>query len=466
VKLFEKLISIKNEELVSFHVPGHKYTKLYEPYMNQINNILEIDLTEIPGTDDLFDSKTCIKSSQDALAKLLNTKKSYYLVGGTTSGIYAMIMSATVPGDTILVARDCHRAVYDGVFLAQLHAEYIDPIMKYGIPMGITADQVKEAILANPHIKALVLTYPNYYGIGTDLKSIKKILDEHNITLLVDEAHGAHLFLSDQLMPSAIDIGADLVVQSSHKSLPVMTQASVIHLNSDKISDKRLEMMLNLHQTSSPSYVLMSSLDIGYDIVEKQGISLMKKLLNNVGNLREQKKYFLDESDLPDGFFLDPTKLTLLGIKYNFNPVFIEDDLRKNGIQIEFSNENNGVLVTSIMNETSDFEYLDKTMEMLKFKCYSGIDNMDKSFLSKKIMTLSQAFYSKKETIKLKDSKNRISTEYITPYPPGIPMIVPGELIDENKLKLIDRMLDKNQKIVGIKTINSLIEVVSNEEAK
>jgi len=462
VKLFEKLISIKNEELVSFHVPGHKYTKLYEPYMNQINNILEIDLTEIPGTDDLFDSKTCIKSSQDALAKLLNTKKSYYLVGGTTSGIYAMIMSATVPGDTILVARDCHRAVYDGVFLAQLHAEYIDPIMKYGIPMGITADQVKEAILANPHIKALVLTYPNYYGIGTDLKSIKKILDEHNITLLVDEAHGAHLFLSDQLMPSAIDIGADLVVQSSHKSLPVMTQASVIHLNSDKISDKRLEMMLNLHQTSSPSYVLMSSLDIGYDIVEKQGISLMKKLLNNVGNLREQKKYFLDESDLPDGFFLDPTKLTLLGIKYNFNPVFIEDDLRKNGIQIEFSNDKVGVLVASIMNTNKDFDYLIKTMEMLKFKCYSGIDIVDynKSFIQK--MSIHKAFYGEQNQVELDEAYGRISAQYIIPYPPGIPLIIPGELIRKEKIKLINEMLVRKINIIGIESMSSKIQVISD----
>mgnify|MGYP003571745906 CR=1 FL=1 len=462
MKLFEKLISIKNEELVSFHVPGHKYTKLYEPYMNQINNILEIDLTEIPGTDDLFDSKTCIKSSQDALAKLLNTKKSYYLVGGTTSGIYAMIMSATVPGDTILVARDCHRAVYDGVFLAQLHAEYIDPIMKYGIPMGITADQVKEAILANPHIKALVLTYPNYYGIGTDLKSIKKILDEHNITLLVDEAHGAHLFLSDQLMPSAIDIGADLVVQSSHKSLPVMTQASVIHLNSDKISDKRLEMMLNLHQTSSPSYVLMSSLDIGYDIVEKQGISLMKKLLNNVGNLREQKKYFLDESDLPDGFFLDPTKLTLLGIKYNFNPVFIEDDLRKNGIQIEFSNDKVGVLVASIMNTNKDFDYLIKTMEMLKFKCYSGIDIVDynKSFIQK--MSIHKAFYGEQNQVELDEAYGRISAQYIIPYPPGIPLIIPGELIRKEKIKLINEMLVRKINIIGIESMSSKIQVISD----
>lgn len=462
MKLFEKLISIKNEKLVSFHVPGHKYTKMYEPYMNQIDNILDIDLTEIPGTDDLFDSKTCIKTSQDSLAKLLNTKKSYYLVGGTTSGIYAMIMSAMNPGDTILVARDCHRAVYDGVFLAQLRAEYINPIMKYGIPMGITANQVKEAILENPHVKALVLTYPNYYGIGTDLISIKKVLDEHNITLLVDEAHGAHLFLSDELMPSAIDIGADLVVQSSHKSLPVMTQASVIHLNSDKIPEKRLEMMLKLHQTSSPSYVLMSSLDIGYDIVEKHGISLMNNLLKNVDHLRKQKKYFLDASDLPDGFFLDPTKLTLLGIKYNFDPIAIEDELREYGIQIEFSNDKVGVLVASIMNTNKDFDYLIKTMEMLKFKCYSGIDTVDynKNYVQK--MSIHEAFYENQKQLKLDEAVGRISAQYIIPYPPGIPLIIPGELIGKEKIELINEMLERKINIIGIESMSSKIQVISD----
>jgi len=462
VKLFEKLISNKNEKLVSFHVPGHKYTKMYEPYMNQIDNILDIDLTEITGTDDLFDSKTCIKTSQDSLAKLLNTKKSYYLVGGTTSGIYAMIMSAMNPGDTILVARECHRAVYDGVFLAQLRAEYINPIMKYGIPMGITANQVKEAILENPHVKALVLTYPNYYGIGTDLISIKKVLDEHNITLLVDEAHGAHLFLSDELMPSAIDIGADLVVQSSHKSLPVMTQASVIHLNSDKIPEKRLEMMLKLHQTSSPSYVLMSSLDIGYDIVEKHGISLMNNLLKNVDHLRKQKKYFLDASDLPDGFFLDPTKLTLLGIKYNFDPIAIEDELREYGIQIEFSNDKVGVLVASIMNTNKDFDYLIKTMEMLKFKCYSGIDTVDynKNYVQK--MSIHEAFYENQKQLKLDEAVGRISAQYIIPYPPGIPLIIPGELIGKEKIELINEMLERKINIIGIESMSSKIQVISD----
>ncbi|MBI9013387.1 MAG: aminotransferase class I/II-fold pyridoxal phosphate-dependent enzyme [Clostridiales bacterium] len=466
MKLFEKLVSINNEKLVSFHVPGHKQTSLYNEYLDKVNTILDIDTTEIPGTDDLHDPLTCIKTSQDALSKLYKTKESFFLTGGTTCGIYAMIMAVTSPGDTILVARDCHRAVYDGMFLGRLNGIYISPDFYKGIPIGITKENVLKAIKENPQAKALVLTYPNYYGIGTDLKAIEQIVHANNMLLLVDEAHGAHLNLSNELMLSAVDLGADVVVHSSHKSLPSMTQSSVLHLNSDRVNERKLKQMLKLHQSSSPSYVLMSSLDICYDIVAKQGEFLMKKLLGNIKKIRYKYPVFLEQVDLPDGFKLDPTKLTITGNKSGWNPVDIENQLRKNGIQIEFSNENNCVFVSSIMNETGDFEYLSKMMEMLKFKCYSGIDNMEKSFLSKNIMSLSEAYYSSKKMMKLKDAENCISTEYIVPYPPGIPMIIPGELIEEDKLELINRMLDKNQKIVGIDNFeDATIEVVSNEEA-
>jgi len=212
--------------------------------------------------------------------------------------------------------------------------------------------------------------------------------------------------------------------------------------------------------------VLMSSLDICYDIYEKQGTKLMDRLLKDIKKLKNEKSYFLTQNDLPKDYYLDPTKLTLVGKKANINPTNMEIELRKNGIQIEFSNENYGVLVCSIMNESSDFEYLAKIMEMLKFKCYSGIDNMDKSFLSENLMSLSKAYYSVKKEVYLKESTNCISTEYIIPYPPGIPLIIPGDLIDNNKLELIKELLDKNQKIIGISKFDTaIIEVVSGEEA-
>ncbi|MCH4887375.1 aminotransferase class I/II-fold pyridoxal phosphate-dependent enzyme [Acidaminobacter sp. JC074] len=462
MKLFDQLTAIKDENLVSFHVPGHKYTELYKPYLDRLDSILDIDVTEIPGTDDLFDPESCIKESQDELSNLLDTKESYYLVGGTTSGIYAMIMSAVQPGDTLLVARDCHRAVYDGLFLGQINAVYINPIMAFGIPMGITPSQVEKAIQAHPHVKGLVLTYPNYYGIGSDLKAIKAVLDKYNIMLIVDEAHGAHLFLSSDLMPSALEIGADIVVQSSHKSLPVMTQASVLHLNSDRISQNKLEMMLKLHQTSSPSYLLMSSLDIGYDISKKEGKRLMENLLEEIKRIKKKHKLFLIEEDLPDGFSLDPTKLTLLGSKYNIDPISFEEMLRMNGIQIEFSNDKVGVLVTSIMNTQKDFDYLIKTMEMLKFKCYSGIDTIVYSDTCMPKLSINEAYYGVHNQIKLEDACGKIAAQYIIPYPPGIPLIIPGEMFEEDKIELIKEMLAKKNNISGIESMSDKINILAD----
>ena len=464
MKLFDQLISIKNEKLISFHVPGHKNSSLYKKYFSRLESILDIDITEIPGSDDLFDASSCIKESQEILSSLIGSKASYFLVNGTTSGIYAMIMAATQPGDEILIARDCHRAVYDGAFLGRLKIRYVEPTVMHGISIGITPEAVRKAIKKHPNVKALVLTYPNYYGIGADLKSIKSELDKSGIKLLVDEAHGAHLFLSEDLMPSAIKLAADIVVHSAHKSLPVMTQASVLHLNSDRIDKDKLEMMLKLHQTSSPSYILMSSLDIGYDILKEHGRPMMDNLLKTIEEFKKKKDYFLSKKDLPEGFFLDSTKLTLLGNKADINPVDLELQLRKYGIQLEFSNDKVAVFVSSIMNKSEDFDILSKTMEMLKFKCYSGIDNNGLSYESSHKLDLHDAIYSKKSKVSLDSCENMIVGDYITPYPPGIPLLVPGEIIDHNKVSLIKKMLEMNIKIVGINDHH--ISVISNEEAK
>lgn len=464
MKLFETLLSIKHENLISFHVPGHKRTPLYESYFEKLHNILDVDLTEFPGTDDLFDAQSCIQTSQNILANHLNTVKSYYLVGGTTAGIYAMIMSVTQPGDILLVARDCHRAVYDGLFLGRLHAEYIEPDYYEGIPLGITPKQVLEYVKMYPQAKGLVLTYPNYYGVGTDLKTIRDILDDHNMLLLVDEAHGAHLFLSDDLMPSAVEIGADIVVHSSHKTLPVMTQSSVLHVCSDQVDIVQVEHMLKLHQTSSPSYVLMSSLDIGYEIAFDSGDALMRDLLKNIHCLHEKKPYFLTENVLPDGFYHDPTKMVLLGERADIDPMFFEKVLRKNGIQLEFSNDKVAVFVTSIMNKQRDFEYLLKTMEMLKFKCYSGIETMDYSIKTSCELSINEAFYSKKIQMTFDDICNRISAQYIIPYPPGIPIIVPGEKIIEEKYNTIREMLARGIHFTGLKSVDDMVLVIVDEE--
>lgn len=462
MKLLDQLKKIESENLTSFHVPGHKYTSLYEKYYKGFEKILNLDVTEFPGTDDLHFSETCIKNSQDFASQLYNTKESFFLVNGTTCGIYAMIMSVTKPGDKILVARDCHRAVYDAAFLGHLQVISIEPKKDLGLILGLDYKSVKAAIDEHPDAKALVLTYPNYHGITCDLERIIPLVHSSHMFMLVDEAHGAHLKFSDELPRSAVDLGADIVVQSSHKSLPVLTQASMLHLNSERVDRLKLKHMLKVHQTSSPSYLLMVSIDIGLRIMTQH--NRMDDLLKDIRHLKEKLPYFLNKCDLPEGFDMDESKLTLLGSR-SYDPMDIEEKLRKNGIQCEFSNENHAVFVTSMMNDSKDFDKLFKTMEMLKFKCYSGIDKMENYLKNQVVMTITDAFYRSRNTVSLEEAIGCISAEYIIPYPPGIPLLIPGERIDEFMIEKVNKMLDNGQKIVGMRH-QRMIDVVSNKEAK
>ncbi len=450
MKLYEKLKEIKKENLISFHMPGHKNNKIFWELFKEFQSI---DLTEIPGTDDLFDASECIKESQDFLTNLFHTRKSYYLVNGTTAGIYAMIMASVNKKEKIIVARDCHMSVYDAILLQELEAKFVDVEFKDNLPLGISISSLEKTIRENPDAKAVVLTYPNYYGIGVDIEYVADLVHKNNMILLVDEAHGAHLFLSDY-MKSSLDVGADIVVHSTHKSLPSCTQSSVLHLNSNRMDQEKLEFMIKIMHTSSPSYLLMSSLDICYTYLEEHGKTRMKKLLDNINNI----KGF--EIELPKGYVKDPTKLVLDGRKYDIDPIDFEGILRKNGIQIEFSTTDYAVLVTSIMNEEKDFLELSKAMENLEFKCYSGSNNKlyytDTSYVK-----ISDAFYAKKKKINIKESENRISASYIIPYPPGIPLLIPGEKITEEKIDNILYLLDKKIKLLGINNLE--IDVLEEE---
>lgn len=456
MRIFDKLVYDDYKNIISFHVPGHKYSERLKKYFDKLDSILDIDVTEIPGTDDLFDSQEALLESQKNASKIYKTKESFFLVNGTTSGIYSMIMAATSPGDKILVARDCHRAVFDGIFLGNLNAEYITPEVcnSTNLILGITPEAVIKSVKENPDAKALILTYPNYYGICSDIRAISKIVHDNNMVLLVDGAHGAHLMLNKEFPISSLEAGADIVVHSSHKSLPVFTQASMLHLNSDRVSLKKLKYMLKIHQTSSPSYILMSSLDIGMNIIEEEGKDLAKELVDNISEFKNKLKgskiRFFDKSYLKDtGFSLDITKLTLLGKQSDVDPVDFENILRKNGIQIEFSNKNNGVLVTSICNKKADFDKLLKFMKKSYYKSYSGINSI---FINHRLeikRSIKDSFYSRKRNILLKDGKDKISSDYIIPYPPGIPILIPGELIDDKIIAYVRLLIENNIKLVG-----------------
>jgi arginine decarboxylase len=470
MRLYEKLLKIKEEDLRSFHVPGHKHNKEIFSSIEAFDNILNMDITEFEGSDDLHHPEGAILESQKFAANLYQAETSFFLVNGSTCGIYAMMMAATVPGDTLLIQRDCHKAVFQGLFLGHIQGEYIQAKMDddLNIPLGLTLEGVKASIDANPQAKGIVLTYPNYYGIACDLKAIVEYAHAQSMLVLVDAAHGAHLFLNESLPACALACGADLVVQSSHKTLPAMTQTSLLHLNSKAVDEEKLKRMLRLHQSSSPSYVLMGMLDAALTYVYKNGVKKMESLLRSIDQLKkEHPETFLSKEDLPKGFYLDPTKLVYKGIKTKKCPRDLEIKLRRSGIQMEFSNENVGVFVTSIMNCADDFQDLSKKMAILNIKCYSGEENKSHNIEFPIVMTLWDAYYAPSKRILFKEALNHISKEYLIPYPPGVPLLLPGEKISSSLIEYIEALNEAKITINGLHKddINNLyIDIINLEE--
>ena len=284
--ILNQLGEIINNNLVSFHVPGHKLGKIYDRlgYSNILESLYKMDTTEILGTDNLHSPEGIIKESQERAARVFNSKNTYYLVNGSTCGIQAAMMSVCNPKDKIIVNRDCHQSVINTLILGDIEPAYIYPQIdnKTNILMGIKIEDAIDTIDKNLDAKAILLTYPTYYGKVYDLKTICNYAHSKGMMVIVDEAHGAHLGLSDKLPMTALEQGVDIVVQSTHKTLPSFTQSSMIHIQGERVNQERLTSILRMIESSSPSYMLMSSLELAVDIYETKGKDLMDELLDNI----------------------------------------------------------------------------------------------------------------------------------------------------------------------------------------
>lgn len=289
--LLEKLQEYRAEDMYPFHMPGHKRKPLPFP------NPYSIDITEIDGFDNLHHAEGILKEAQERAADLYGSKECFYLVNGSTCGLLAAICAATKKRDKVLVARNCHKAVYHALYLNELQAEYIYPVItKSGIQGQIEPEQVKKALLLNPDIAAVILTSPTYEGVVSDINAIAGIAHERGIPLIVDEAHGAHLGFGAGFPENAVRQGADAVIMSLHKTLPSFTQTALLHLCSERIDKDAVKMYLGMFETSSPSYLFMAGMDSCIRVVKEQGNILFsdyRKLLDDfyreVADLADRK---------------------------------------------------------------------------------------------------------------------------------------------------------------------------------
>lgn len=464
--IINQLREIVETDLTSFHVPGHKLGKIYDKlgYSDIVKDIYKMDTTEIPGTDNLHSPEEIIKLSQERASRVFQSENTYYLVNGSTCGIQGAIMALCNPKDKIIVNRDCHQSVINACILGDIEPIYIVPKIDTdtNIQEGVCVEDVISIIDENIDAKILLVTYPTYYGRVFDLKKVCDYAHEKDMIVIVDEAHGAHLGLSDKLPKTALEQGADLVIQSTHKTLPAFTQASMIHTKGDRVDNKKVQSMLRIIESSSPSYLLMSSLELAVDIYETKGEMLMENLLDNIEKFKskigQNSVIEISNDDDKTKIFVSFKKLGITGYK-------LEDILRKSyNIQVELANYYGVLLICTIGNELVDFDKLaDALLDIEKtYKKIEDIQRLEYPIeIPQKALNPREAFYKNKKSVKIDESIGKICGEYVIPYPPGVSLLSPGEIITKEVIDYVILCHEKGMNISGIKDSNlEFIEVI------
>ncbi len=456
MRLNDTLKNIRSEGLVSFHMPGHKNGRLLEAVAPLD---YAFDITEIPGADNLHQPTGCIRLLEDSIRTLYDTELSKLLVNGSTSGILAMILGTLNPGEKLLLNRNAHQSVYHALAIGHVDAAYLYPEVDVDLPVvtGYDLGALRKQLDADASIKACLLTYPTYEGVCYDIEALIRLLKSRGILVLVDAAHGAHLLLDSEGPECVLKLGADVVVHSFHKTLPAMTQTACLHFSKGHRLSSPQEAQILWHlkalQTSSPSYVLMNSVAGMMAVVEKSGRALTRQLRHWITGVYKETAQLkaLKWMRYPDQ---DITKFVLyIDAGYcstEMNGRALEHLLRtRYGIQVEFSLENYCLLMASIANSESDFKALIEALCEIDSKMVPSNENHLNSlehYFSPKWckMPLYKAVRAPVTDCLVTEALGEIAGEAVVPYPPGIPLIVQGEAIDQS---VVDYLKDKQEKI-------------------
>ena len=456
VPIYNSIKEYTKKNPTIFHMPGHKLGKGFPNKL--VKNLVTLDITEIPGTDNLHHPKGAIKKALLLAADAFGAENTFFLVNGSTCGIHAMIMSVCKPGDRLIIGRDCHKSVLGGLILARAEPIYIKPEFNqdFNISTVISPEEIQRCIRDNPDAVGVLITRPNYYGICSNITEIAKIVHSYGKVLMVDEAHGAHFRFNNRLPVCAMDAGADICVQSAHKTLPALTQGAYLHVKSTRIDIERLRFNLDLIQTSSPSYILMSYLDIARYIMNKSGKYLLDSLINNVAIFSNELEKINTMRVLNTGKNdMDNTRLVINVANTGNTGYFIEKKLRlDHNIQVEMSDFYNIICICTISDRRKEFKRLYKSLKSLALK-FTGSNKLitmcsGQLPIPDKKMSLYSAIYRKSAKVTLKDAKGLAGKNTITPYPPGIPLVCPGEIISEEIIVYIYDIIDKGGTVIGI----------------
>lgn len=449
--LFTQLVKHSKRSPLSFHVPGHKNGAFFaEEGQTYFQQILKIDMTEITGLDDFHSPEGVIFEAEELLRNLYRTEKSFFLINGSTVGNLAMILAAVAEDDVVLVQRNCHKSIMNALRLAKAKPVFISPDYneEYGVAAGLNLEGVQAAIGQYPNAKALILTYPNYYGLTYDLKSLIDLAHEHTIPVLVDEAHGVHFIAGDYFPASAVELGADIVVQSAHKTLPAMTMGAFLHYQSNSVSLSKLKFYLQALQSSSPSYPLMASLDLARSYLGTYKQEDLSYLKSELQEFRGKLEKLASIQILPGD---DPLKLTI----QSSSGFELQARLESKGIYTELADPYNVLLVLPLLKKGMEHRLLEaaeKIAEAVR-TMPDGNNRPEPKVFKKGISTLEVSYKEMEdrqaEYILLQDAAGRVCAEQIIPYPPGIPLCLPGEVMTEDDIGTIIFLRKKEAKIQG-----------------
>lgn len=440
--LYDKLKNYSKSGIYPFHMPGHKRTDITEEGIIPYN----IDITEIHDFDNLHSPNGVIDEIQKKAAKLYNAKNAFILINGSTGGILSAIRSMTNQGDKILMARNCHKSVYNSAELFNLNVDYIFPDTdnRYNIITSVSPCDIEDKLTKhNDEIRLVIITSPTYEGVVSDIKSISEICHKHGAKLLVDEAHGAHFPFSDSFPDEALNCGADAAVLSLHKTLPSLTQTALLITNDSELSEIFAE-NLAVFETSSSSYILMSSIEKCLDFCEnskdkfKEYCCNLKTVREKLETLKYLKIY--DKSDTD--FDYDIGKIVISTANTNISGTKLAEILRNNyQIETEMAYSDYVIAMTSVCDTEKAFDMLSDALISIDSELSKGADTERvplKNLYTGKNFNACELYKFNKETIPFQNSEFRTSAEYIWAYPPGIPLIVPGEIISKELINYIE----------------------------
>lgn len=459
--IHEALERFRQMRVVPFDVPGHKHGR-GNPELTAFlgEQCVGIDVNSMKPLDNLCHPVSVIKEAEELAAQAFGASSAFLMVGGTTSSVQSMVLSACKRGDEIILPRNVHRSVINALVLCGAIPVYVNPEVdcRLGISLGMQREQVAKAIAAHPKAVAVLVNNPTYYGICSDLKAIVKMAHDAGMLCLVDEAHGTHFYFGQDMPISAMAAGADMASVSMHKSGGSLTQSSLL-LIGDRVNAGYVRQIINLTQTTSGSYLLMSSLDISRRNLALRGQTVFRRVVDMADYAREEINaiggYYAFGKELINGnsiFDFDTTKLSVHTRDIGLAGIEVYDILRDEyDIQIEFGDLGNILAYLSIGDRPQELERLVSALAEIRRRYQSDSQGlMSQEYIEPEIViTPQEAFYAKKKSLPIKESVGHVCSEFVMCYPPGIPVLAPGERITPQILEYIEYAKSKGCSMTG-----------------